>query len=221
MKLTDKIFKNKKFNTQRLQDYGFKYNNDAYIFVAPIMNGEFTLCISIDKLSEISLSVTETDTNEPYTLFGVEDATGAFIGEIRSVITQILADISDKCCKNEIYKQKQTHEIIKYAKIKYGDIPEFLWNDDNSILRRKDTGKWYATFLKTDKNKLQKNLSGKCEIVNFRVPVEKVETLINTGKFFPAFHMNKKHWISVILDGTTANEVLFELLDKSYSLAKK
>lgn len=34
----------------------------------------------------------------------------------------------------------------------------------------------------------------------------------------PGYHMNKKHWNSVILDGTMKDEVLLDMIDESYDL---
>lgn len=39
--------------------------------------------------------------------------------------------------------------------------------------------------------------------------------------FSPAYHMNKKHWFTVILKNITNNEIVYNLIDKSYSLTKK
>ena len=37
----------------------------------------------------------------------------------------------------------------------------------------------------------------------------------------PAWHMNKKHWISVILNGTVPFELISALIDNSYELTNK
>ena len=37
----------------------------------------------------------------------------------------------------------------------------------------------------------------------------------------PGYHMNKKHWNSVIVDGTLTNKQLRELIDHSYELVGK
>ena len=34
----------------------------------------------------------------------------------------------------------------------------------------------------------------------------------------PAYHMNKQHWISIILDGSMTGEEVFHLIDDSYRL---
>ncbi len=37
----------------------------------------------------------------------------------------------------------------------------------------------------------------------------------------PGYHMNKKHWNTIIVDGTLSNKQLKEFIDHSYSLVKK
>ena len=37
----------------------------------------------------------------------------------------------------------------------------------------------------------------------------------------PAYHMNKRHWISVILDGGMADEDIDMLIEDSYRLTRK
>ncbi|MBF1202590.1 MAG: MmcQ/YjbR family DNA-binding protein, partial [Fusobacterium periodonticum] len=36
----------------------------------------------------------------------------------------------------------------------------------------------------------------------------------------PAYHMNKKHWCTICLDGTVELEKIYNLIDISYELAK-
>jgi predicted DNA-binding protein (MmcQ/YjbR family) len=37
----------------------------------------------------------------------------------------------------------------------------------------------------------------------------------------PGFHMNKKHWNTVIADGTLSNKQLLQMVDDSYGLVNK
>ncbi|GAA3332871.1 hypothetical protein GCM10020331_094680 [Ectobacillus funiculus] len=37
----------------------------------------------------------------------------------------------------------------------------------------------------------------------------------------PAFHLNKDHWNSIILDGTVPEEEIYEMIRQSYMLTKK
>lgn len=37
----------------------------------------------------------------------------------------------------------------------------------------------------------------------------------------PAYHMNKNHWNSIILDGTTDEPAIYEMIKQSYLLTKR
>ena len=50
---------------------------------------------------------------------------------------------------------------------------------------------------------------------------EEVQRLVDNKSIFPAWHMNKKHWITIILDGSMPLDEIFKFIDRSYELAKK
>ncbi len=60
--------------------------------------------------------------------------------------------------------------IFEYAKKVYGTVPEYLWEQypDCTVLRAKDTKKWYAVIMKVAKEKLGMNDSGEAEVINCR-----------------------------------------------------
>ncbi len=39
--------------------------------------------------------------------------------------------------------------------------------------------------------------------------------------FLPAYHMNKEHWITILLDGSVEREKIKQLIDLSYELTEK
>ena len=71
----------------------------------------------------------------------------------------------------------------------------------------------------TDWSKFEKGRSGLIEVLN--VKSDRVAELIHQKGIYPAFHMNKKYWLSLPLDGTLSDQHLFDLLDTSFSLTKK
>jgi predicted DNA-binding protein (MmcQ/YjbR family) len=46
-------------------------------------------------------------------------------------------------------------------------------------------------------------------------------SVLNETGIFPAYHMNKAHWISALLDGSVEKEKLEWLLDLSFDLTNK
>ena len=49
-----------------------------------------------------------------------------------------------------------------------------------------------------------------------------IQNIIDMKNYFPAYHMNKKYWLTIRLDGCSLPiEKVFEHIDKSYLLANK
>lgn len=116
-----------------------------------------------------------------------------------------------------------TGKLLRYAKRTYGSAPEFLWPDtpDAAILRRADNRKWYAVFMVVARRKLGLEGDGSLEVIDLKADPVLIDGLLTRPGFLPAYHMNKTHWVSVLLDGTVSYEELRQLLQYSYVCAGK
>ena len=221
--MTD-IFKNKTPDFNKLIEYGFTDNGDFFEFSTSILKGDFKVYIKVFKNGEIKTETLETFSNEPYTLHLVEDAKGTFIGQVREEYEKILEDIAEKCFDTEIFKSKITKQIIKYTQEKYNSEPEFLWEKFPTycIFRNCKTKKWFAVIGTISKNKVDKNLKSTdiVEIIDLRAPKEDVPELIKQDNIYPGWHMNKKSWITIILDGSMSSKDIKKYIDSSYLLIK-
>ena len=79
--------------------------------------------------------------------------------------------------------------------------------------------KWFGVLMKIDWSKLDARQEGKIEVLNLKQ--DHVSQLLEEPHFYPAYHMNKKYWISIPLDGRVEDDLLFELVAKSWALTKK
>jgi predicted DNA-binding protein (MmcQ/YjbR family) len=58
--------------------------------------------------------------------------------------------------------------------------------------------------------------------INLKCDPEKAEELREVySSVIPAFHMNKKHWNTIILDGQVSAKLIREMIDDSYALVVK
>ena len=221
-KIVEKIFKHYKPNYNKMQKYGFTWAKDAYLYTTDIMDGQFYLTVKITD-ADIDTEVIDLSTNEQYTLFLADGASGSFVGAMRTAYENALQDIVDNCCDKCIFKSTYANEIIKYVTEIYGDELEFLWEkfDDNAIWRRKDNKKWYGLLLTVAKSKLGLESDEKIEIIDLRVDANNIDTIVDNKTVFPGYHMNKKHWITICLDGSVPLKDIEKLLDASYQLARK
>lgn len=213
----------KKANIQKLKEYGFKKNGNKFSYNTEILNGDFILNIDITEGKEIQTELIEKEFNEPYTLHLVEGANGTFVGKIREEYQKIIDNIKEKCFEIKNFEWKYSYRVLDYAKEKYNSPAEYLWPKfpRNAICRRQDNNKWYFAILSVQGNKLGLETDEIIEVIDLRVPEDDLPRLIKQKKFYPAYHMNKKHWITIILDGSVPIDEIFKFIDKSYELAKK
>lgn len=181
------------------------------------------MTVTINVEGDVSAVVIDLTFHEPYTLHLTDSAVGSFVGKVRSEYEEILTDISKHCFETEIFKSAQAKELIDYVRDTYGDELEYLWEkfSDNAIWRRKDTAKWYGALLTVSKRKLGIKSDEIVEIIDLRAEPSELENFVDNKKFYPGWHMNKKSWYTVILDGSVSNEELHHRIDESYLLAIK
>ena len=111
-------------------------------------------------------------------------------------------------------------QINDYIKDQYGVSPEFPWPryNEHAVYRHKDNKKWFALIMDVGRDKL--GLSGKKSVSVINLKIDDVilhDTIIRENGIMPAYHMNKLHWITVLLDGTVPSEKVCALLDISYN----
>lgn len=56
------------------------------------------------------------------------------------------------------------------------------------------------------------------DIINVKIPPAKGDELRQIPGIYPAYHMNHKTWISVVLDDTLSDESIMDFIDTSYQL---
>ena len=219
-KITEDIFRNRMPDFEKLKRYGFVQSDNNYICKTSILDGQFELKITVGK-NGVETEVTDAETNEPYTLFLADGASGSFIGAVKTAYTNALLCLAENCFHKNVFKSEYARKLILYAEDKYGSALEFLWEKftDNAIWRRKDNKKWYGILLTVPKNKLGLPSDDKVEIIDLRTNPESIDSVIDNKTVFGGYHMNKKHWITVCLDGTVPLKKIENMLDISYELA--
>ncbi len=217
------IFGNRKINLSKLAAFGFERSGEDYVFTQSMPESGFVLTVSIDSQGRISTRILDPATDEPYTLHLADGAVGSFVGRVRSRYEETLTEIADKCFEPEVFQFRQTKDLIAHVRETYGDELEFLWKklSDSAVWRRKDTGKWYAVLLTLSRRKLGMDSDEIVEIIDFRMPPEELADLVDNERYFPGYHMNKKHWCTIVLDGSVELGEICRRVEQSYILAVK
>ncbi len=112
--------------------------------------------------------------------------------------------------------------LLAFAKEAWDITPDCPFADDldTSVLRCPRNRKWFALFMTIGREKLGLMGGGRIEVMNLKCSADTLATLLGSDGFHPAYHMNKSHWMTVLLDGTVPADMLEELLMESYSLVE-
>ncbi len=214
--------KHKKPDIKKLLDFGFVKNDDVFVYTEELAEVQMTAKVTVKK-GKLFAELTDTVSGEEYVLHRVPSASGAFVGKVRECHEKLLDKIIEKCYNNDVFKALQSKEIIEYVREKYSSELEHLWEDtpENAVWRRMDNNKWYAALLTVKREKLGLVGEGTAEVINLKATPERVTELLNVKGVFPAYHMNKKHWYTVVLDGNLQTEFICSLIDESFECVKK
>ncbi len=113
--------------------------------------------------------------------------------------------------------------LDKHIKEVYSVTAEFLWLSAPSfaVYRHQSNNKWFAVIMEIPKNKIGIEEEGSINVVNLKSDPLLIGSLILDKGIYPAYHMNKNHWITVCLDGTVEEEKIKWLVDVSFQLTDK
>ena len=116
------------------------------------------------------------------------------------------------------------NDLINYIQNNYGVSPEYPWDKypNYVVFRHQGSSKWFALIMDVSADKLHEGDSGTIiDIVDVKVEPELVGSLRLKEGVFPAYHMNKEHWITIKLDDGFSESELKSLIDGSYRLTQK
>lgn len=202
---------------EKLLFYGFEPDGQTLVFERMLPEENFKICLRFD--GEIKGKILDLATGEEYTNFRVESSTG-FGAEVRRKFTALLEDIRDKCCRNQYFRSEQGRRINDFIFEKYQSVPEFLWPNIPSYaaFRRSGSKKWFAVIGSVPRRKVDPASSSnrEVEVINVKVDSAQIKEILSIGGYYPAFHMNKKCWVSIILDDTLSDEEIQERVSNSF-----
>ncbi|MCR5120017.1 MAG: MmcQ/YjbR family DNA-binding protein [Lachnospiraceae bacterium] len=111
------------------------------------------------------------------------------------------------------------NEVFAYIKKKYKVLPEYPWRkyDSNAVFRHLDNKKWFALVMDVAADKLGQHSSKSVAVINLKIddPFFR-DMLIQQKGILHAYHMNKQHWITVLLDETVPKDTVYNLIDTSF-----
>lgn len=110
-------------------------------------------------------------------------------------------------------------KIFAYIKKKYKTSPEYPWAkyDNNAVFRHSENKKWFALAMCVERDKLGLSGSEYVDVINLKIDdIMFRDMLVQKEGILPGYHMNKQHWITVLLDGTVKEDEVYNLIDVSF-----
>ena len=214
------IFKSYQFNKEKAHAYGFVENGEVWTYSCQILQGDFFMTVSITP-DNVSFQVFDQETGDLYPQVHMESMRGSFVASIREACLEILYQIRKACFDMQDVICPQTKRIMAQVQKKYGNQLEYLWekSPDTAVLRHEGNKKWYAVLMRIPWDKLEKGREGLVEAVNLKH--DQVADLLSKKGIYPAFHMNKRYWLSLTLDDTLSDEMVLKLMERSWNLTVK
>ena len=215
------IFRSAKIKKESLETAGFTTTDgNTFSMNQTVSNGAFNADITL-SLSEQTLTVHLFDsaTSEKYALFDMPNSHGAFVASLREEVHQLIDEIKSKCFETSDLKD----DYIAWIKTQFGAEPDYPWPDDApwSFVFRCPNEKWFALVMRIKYRQLGLTCDEEVWVVNMKASQDEIPNLVDHKSIFPAWHMNKKHWITILLTAVTDFDKLCELTQKSFELVRK
>ena len=112
-------------------------------------------------------------------------------------------------------------QFLEYCLNTYGTSPDYPFDEyfETAVLRHGDNRKWYAIVMRVSRRKFGFDSDEVIDVVNLKLPTEMFGSFAAADGVYPAYHMNKLHWISVLLPDAPDDVVQF-LVNVSFEATK-
>ena len=112
--------------------------------------------------------------------------------------------------------------FLDYCLDTYGTAADYPFDEDfeTAVFRHANNRKWYAIMMRVPRRKFGIDSDEMVDVVNLKLPLEMFGSFGAADGVYPAYHMNKVHWISVLLPDAADDLVEF-LVNASYEATRK
>ena len=154
-------------------------------------SANFLAKIRISSAGKVSGNVYDLDTGEEYLLLRVESNTGSFSAVVK-------AECRTFCRILPVNASSKTRQTGLRMKLRPATV---------AVPLGKLTG---------DEKDQQE-----AAVLNLKLAEEKLPALLKKADFFPAYHMNKQNWLSVLLNNDLPDEEVLAMLDESRAFTER
>ena len=188
------------------------------------MDGDFRADITVSPDGAVAGRVIDTAAEEEYLPLRMEARAGAFVGLVREAYTEFLQRIADACSEKLSFVSPQANRLAARIDEAYGEKPDhpFRKLPEAAVFRWPGNRKWYGLVMAVSRSLLEggkSRESPEVEVLNVKADPAELERLLAVPGIYPGYHMNRKNWISITLDDTVPDALLWELVGTSRAFA--
>lgn len=228
----DEVFARMALIPGALEKRGFDLKDGAYILRTTLPKSGFDLTLEITPSGRASGRATDPDTGDEYAPLHAANPTLAFACMVQDEYRRLLEEIASECFRPRSFASDQGNRLEALINDAWGDVPDNPFSNMDAGAFRTPGGKWYALVMMVPRDKLAGSREGGAgsdegrgsapgglvEAANLKADPEEIPSLIQRDGIFKAWHMNKRHWITVLLDGTLDDASLMTLVARSRAL---
>lgn len=228
MTIEEEIFARSIPDFAKLVKFGFVKNGSKYSFSGKFLNGDFTADVVVTSGGDVTASVFDVQAGERYLPLRAKSRQSAFVNEVRESYRAFLRKIKNACFVVQPFLTDQANRIAREAEALFGDKIDFPFSTAPTygVFRNPENRKWYGIIMNIPKSKIENSgraasLSAEeaiVEVINVKIDPEKSIELKKRRGFYDAYHMSKKNWITIALDGSVSDSLIVDLLKKSRAL---
>ncbi len=113
-------------------------------------------------------------------------------------------------------------ELIAYVAEHFSVDAEYPWNDENFVFRHQGNRKWFAVAMSgIPYRRLGIDRDGTVDIADVKCGPLLMDAYRRQSGILPGYHMNKDHWLTILLDGTADDALVRELFEISFGLTDR
>ena len=226
MTIEEQVFQRKRFLPKALLQYGFQTVPEGYRYTTCFHDNEFKCILNVSEEGAVNGTVIDSLNDEEFLQLRIENFNGAYVNSIRSAYQDVLQEIAERCCYEVYFVSYQANRIADRIFASYDVKPDFPWgrspHECSGTFRHADTQKWFALIMRIRSGILQKNDNAEfIDVMNLKSDPERSEALCRINGIYPAYHMNHKKWITVVLNDVLTDDRIMELVEESYRLTSK
>lgn len=219
MTIESDVFKRYSPDLKKLSAYGFKKEKNGYSLKKSFMNDDFYAEIFLSEEDGVTGEVYDSETKDKFLPLRVEGQSEGFGSEVRAGYIQLLSEIREHCFTVNYFVSPQANRIADLIYKAYSDEPVFMWEKYPTfgVYKNPDNDKWYALVMNLERSRLGSKSQEFTDVINLKLDKDEIPELLKSEGYYPAYHMNKKYWITLTLDETVKDSDIMRLIEESHS----